>query len=1542
MTAQSSIPSGIPPNEDAFATWSAHARAEATARGLYDPSLEHDACGVGLVANLSGEATHTIVDQAIEVLENLEHRGALGADPLTGDGAGILIAMPDAFMRAEAAALGIDLPPLGQYGVGMVFLPQDDAERVWCEHRLANTAAAKGLQLLGWRDVPHDPAAIGAGARAVLPVIRQCFLVGDGLAGDALERRLYVLRRVVENAVSASDLTQAEQFYVSTLSGNRIVYKGLLIASQLGPFYTDLRDDRVVSRFALVHSRFSTNTLGAWALAHPYRHICHNGEINTLRGNINAMTARQAVMSSELFGDDLAELFPICLPGQSDTATFDNALELMLHTGRPLAQCLMMMIPEAFEKHESMSPERRDFYDYHASLMEPWDGPAMVAATDGKQLAVVLDRNGLRPLRYTLTKDGVVVMGSETGVLEIAPDRIERRGRVQPGRIFLIDMVEGRIIADDEAKQGLASAHPYGQWLAEQRIGLEDLPEPEFTPGPNFETLRDRQQTQGFTAEELVMLVAPMAEAAKEPTGSMGDDTPLAVLSDQDQPLFNYFRQLFAQVTNPPLDAQWEAMVTSTETLLGARGNVFDTTAAQARQLKLARPVITNRQLAQIRELDEPRLRAITLSTLFQPGSGPAAAGSDEHGNGALEAALVELQSAAAHAVENGYSVLVLSDRGVDATHAPIPSLLAVSAVHHHLIQVGRRTQCDLVLESGEPRETHHFAVLVGYGVGAINPYLALESLHDLQAQGVLGSDMDTDTIEERYITAVDKGIIKVMSKMGISTVSSYRGAQIFEAVGLGADLIDSYFTGTPSRIGGIDLTHIETEVRRRHQRAYPDRETPALLELPVGGVYQWRRDGEYHMFNPQTIALLQEASSRDRYDVYQQFAELIDGESRELCTIRGLLKFKPGAAIPLDEVEPVFEIVKRFATGAISFGSISKEAHESLAIAMNRIGAKSNTGEGGEDSARYVPDANGDRRESAIKQVASGRFGVTSNYLAHATDIQIKMAQGAKPGEGGQLPGHKVDENIARVRHSTPGVELISPPPHHDIYSIEDLAELIHDLKNANPEARIHVKLVSEVGVGTIAAGVSKGHGDVVLISGDSGGTGASPESSIKHAGLPWELGVAETQQVLVINDLRSRIVVQTDGQLKTGRDVAVACLLGAEEFGFATAPLVTLGCIMLRKCHLNVCSVGIATQDPELRAQFRGDPDHVINYFRFVAEHLREIMAELGFRTINEMVGRADMLEPAAMLDHWKASGLDLSPILFRPQTPPSVGTYCSQAQDHGLDKALDNELVRLAQPALRNGRPVRESLAIRNRHRAVGATLSWEISKRYGEHGLPPETLQFDFRGSAGQSFGAFLACGVQFRLEGDANDYFGKGLSGGRIVVKPPREATFVPEDNIIIGNVAFYGGTAGEAFVQGIAGERFCVRNSGVRAVVEGVGDHGCEYMTGGQVVVLGPAGRNFAAGMSGGLAYVLDEAGDFATRCNPEMVDLFPVQEREDIAILLEAIERHREFTGSDHARRILENFDSLLPRFVKVFPRAYQRVLRERAEAAAAVTTEG
>ena len=1502
-----------------------------TKQGLYDPQFEHDACGVGLVANLNGLRSHRIIEQGVEILENLAHRGALGADPETGDGAGLLIQMPDAHFRAEALQLGFTLPPLGRYAVGMIFFPQDPQVRAACRAIIEREIARPGLSLIAWRNVPVAPDDIGVAARSVMPQIAQLFVAAAPDIPDsaAFNRVLYLVRRRIEKAVDAAGLAHSDDFYIPSFFADRVVYKGLLIATQVSRFYLDLSAPDVESAFAIVHSRFSTNTLGSWRLAHPYRFLAHNGEINTLRGNINWMTARQADFRSPLFpGEEMADLFPIIASArQSDTASLDNALELLLNTGRSLPHCLMMLIPEAWENHPSLPQERREFYDYHAALMEPWDGPAMVAVTDGHQIAVILDRNGLRPLRYSVTKDGLVVMGSETGVLDIPPSNILQKGRVRPGRIFLIDMDQGRIVGDDEVKQLLAGRRPYGEWLRAQRLTLADLPEPEFVPGADFDTVRERQRAHGYTQEELTMVVAAMAQNAKEPVGSMGNDTPIAVLSNRPQLLFNYFHQLFAQVTNPPLDAQWEKIVTSTETLLGNQRDLFQETPEHCRQLKISWPLLTNRDLAQIKAMNQPGLRGKTLSTLFKA----------QAGRGALRDALQTLRAGAEAAVRDGCSLLVLSDRGLDPHHASIPSLLAVSAVHHHLIRTGLRTRCSLVLESGEPREIHHFALLIGYGAGAVNPYLALESLQQLRAEGAFPANLDQDTLEKRYLEAIDKGIVKVMSKMGISTVSCYRGAQIFEAVGLGQELVDEFFTTTPSRIGGIDLDVVEAETLAHHARAYPERVIAESLDLDLGGYYHWRRDGEYHMLNPDAIATLQEAVHSNLFATYQEFAEIVNRDSEQLCTIRGLLQFKPGASpVPIEEVEPAAEIVKRFATGAISFGSISKEAHETLAIAMNRIGARSNTGEGGEDPARYLPDPNGDSRSSAVKQVASGRFGVNSNYLTNATDLQIKMAQGAKPGEGGQLPGHKVDENIARVRHSMPGVELISPPPHHDIYSIEDLAELIHDLKNGNPTARIHVKLVSEVGVGTIAAGVSKGHGDVVLISGDSGGTGASPLTSIKHGGLPWELGLAETQQVLVLNDLRSRIVVQTDGQIKTGRDVAIACLLGAEEFGFATVPLVTLGCIMLRKCHLNACSVGIATQDPELRKRFAGKPEHVINYFFFVAEDLRQIMAQLGLRTISEMIGRVDLLEPCRAVEHWKTANLDFAAILYQPQVPPEVGRFCSRPQDHGLERALDHRLIADTHTAVDLKHPVKLSLPIRNRNRAVGAMLSWEISKRYGEEGLPPDTITVKFHGSAGQSFAAFLARGVTFNLEGDANDYLGKGLSGGRVVVTQPREATFVPEDNIIIGNVALYGATEGELYVRGHAGERFCVRNSGARAVVEGLGDHGCEYMTGGRVAVLGPTGRNFAAGMSGGIAYVLDEQGDFDIRCNSDMVDLEPIADFEDRSLLRELIEDHVRYTSSRHAQHILDNWDAVLPKFVKVFPRDYRRILAERAAKAA------
>ncbi len=1492
--------------------------------GLYLPEFEHDACGVGVVANTKGVKSHEIVENGFEVLVNLAHRGACGSDPETGDGAGMLLQMPDAFMRQEAANLGIDLPPVGSYAVGTVFLPHDPREAARCQAIFEETIQEEGQRFLGWRDVPVNDSGIGEVARECQPRIRQIFVgQGPGITDQAqFERKLYVLRKVVERRVPESGIKDFDNFYICALSSNKIVYKGLLIGTQLKGFYQDLSNPEMVSSFALVHSRFSTNTLGSWKLAHPYRFIIHNGEINTLRGNINSMVARQGRMASPLFGDDMSKLFPIITPGASDTASIDNAIELLLATGRPIHQVMMMLIPEATGERVRMSQEKRDFYDYHACLMEPWDGPALIAFTDGTRIGAVLDRNGLRPFRYLVTKNDLLVMASEVGVLDVPPEDVLFKERIQPGRMFLLDPERGGIVDDVTIKSELANRNPYGQWLTEHMVFLRDLPEPKEMDNRDREPLMTRQQAFGYTQEDLQMLMEPMAATGAEPVGSMGNDAPLAVLSERPQPLFNYFKQLFAQVTNPPLDAMREELVTSLQITLGSEQNIFEESPEYARQLKLATPILTNQELEKIRRVDRPGIKAVTLSTLFNV----------EGEQGELERALDELCSRASEAIKQGYSIIILSDRGVDAKHVPIPSLLAVASVHHHLIREGTRTQVGLVLESGEPREVAHFAVLIGYGAGGINPYLVYETLDDLTHKGIFGDGTDSETIQKNYIKALNKGLLKIISKMGISTILSYRGAQIFEAVGLSQKLVDRYFTWTPSRIGGIGVDTIETDVRRRHQDAYPPAIVAAEQDLDAGGVYYWRRDGEYHMWNPNTIALLQHASRANDYSTYKRFASLANDYEKRLCTLRGLLEFRSlEEPIPLEEVESASEIAKRLASGAISLGAISREAHETLAIAMNRIGARSNSGEGGEDYHRYTPDPNGDRRHSAIKQVASGRFGVTTNYLVNASDLQIKMAQGSKPGEGGQLPGPKVDEYIGWVRHSTPGVELISPPPHHDIYSIEDLAQLIHDLKNANPEARIHVKLVSEVGVGTIAAGVSKAHADVVLISGDSGGTGASPESSIKHAGLPWELGIAETQQVLVRNDLRGRIVVQADGQIKTGRDVAVACLLGAEEFGIATASLVTLGCIMLRKCHLNTCSVGIATQDPELRKRFAGKPEYVINYFYFVAEELREIMAQLGFRTVNEMVGRVDMLDPRKAIDHWKAKGIDLSSLLYSPQVPPSVATHRSQTQDHGLDKALDHQLIAQAKEALEHQKPVKIALPVHNSNRTVGAMLSGKVAKRYGEDGLPDDTIQCYFKGSAGQSFAAFLAKGISFTLEGDSNDYFGKGVSGGRLVVISPKESAFIPEENIIVGNVALYGATGGEVFLLGRAGERFCVRNSGARAVVEGVGDHGCEYMTNGRVVVLGPTGRNFAAGMSGGIAYILDEAGDFEQRCNQEMVDLEPVVEQEDGDELYEMIQKHYEYTKSANAKRVLEAWGETLPKFVKVYPRDYRRVIEAR-----------
>ena len=1493
--------------------------------GLYHPSFEHEACGVGLVANVKGRKSHNVIKQGLEVLINLGHRGAAGADPETGDGAGIIIQMPREFVSREFGALGVPVPDPGSYGLGMVFLPYEPGERAKCEAAIERIVEEEGQRFLGWRDVPVSPDNIGALSARVMPFIRQ-FMVGrsDAVESESeFELRLFVIRKRIERAILGDDLSGGGDFYICSLSSRTLVYKGLIMAHQLESFYRDLADESMITSFALVHSRFSTNTLGSWKLAHPYRFIIHNGEINTLQGNINWMTAREKNFRSDVLGDDVKKLVPIVTPYQSDTATLDNALEALLASGRSLEHAMMMLIPEAWGDHIPMDEKKRDFYEYHSSMMEPWDGPALVIATDGTKVCAILDRNGLRPCRYLVTKDDVLVMGSETGVLDVPPEDVLYKERIYPGRMFMLDTSRGEIVQDEALKAELASRRPYGDWLRENMATLDDLPEPSKARGSDFDTLARRQAAFGYTLEDLRMILEPMAETGADPVGSMGTDVPLAVMSDKSPVLFHYFRQRFAQVSNPPLDSIREELVTSTRAMIGRELNLFEETPEHCRQLNVKEPFITNAELEKIREINVNGIRSKTLSMLFDPEK-----------RGGLEEAMDSLCAEASQAIEDGYSILILSDRGVDEDNAPIPSLLATAGVHHHLIREGTRARCGLVVESGEPRDIAHLALLIGYGAGAINPYLVYESMEDLIRQDYFLSNVDYKTAEKNFIKAAHKGVVKIMAKMGISTIQSYRGAQIFEAVGLNEDFIDKYFAWTPSRIGGIGIAEIEEESRARHSLAYTDLVVSGSMDLEVGGFYHWRRDGEYHMWNPTTIAKLQYAARSNNWDTYKEFSDWANDYAQQMCTIRGLLEFRNAdEPLSIDEVEPAAEIVKRFATGAISLGSISREAHETLAIAMNRINARSNTGEGGEDFNRYTLDPNGDSRNSAIKQVASGRFGVTINYLANAKDLQIKMAQGAKPGEGGQLPGHKVDEYIGWVRNSTPGVELISPPPHHDIYSIEDLAQLIHDLKNSNPNSRIHVKLVAEAGVGTIAAGVSKGHGDVVLISGDSGGTGASPEASIKYSGLPWELGVAETQQVLVENDLRGRIVVQTDGQIKTGRDVAIACLLGAEEFGMATAPLITMGCIMLRKCHLNTCSVGVATQDPELRKRFAGEPEHVINYFFFVAEELRRIMAEMGFRAINEMVGRLDRLDTRKAIDHWKARGLDFSRLLKMPEVPDDIATYCCEEQDHGLDRALDNKLIELCADAVETGAPVELDLPISNANRAVGTTLSYGIALRYGEDGLPDDTIRINFTGSAGQSFAAFMAKGVTFQVDGDANDYFCKGLSGGKVIIRPPEESAFAPEENIIIGNVALYGATGGKAFIRGIAGERFCVRNSGAEAVVEGVGDHGCEYMTRGRVVILGPTGRNFAAGMSGGEAFVLDESGRFTDLCNTEMVALEELVEDADIEAVHRMLTDHLRYTGSANARRVLDNWDETLPKFVKVMPIDYKRVLAERAE---------
>ncbi len=1495
-------------------------------QGLYDPQFEHDACGVGFVVDIKGRKSHRILQQAIQILRNLDHRGACGCEANTGDGAGVLLQMPHGFLQEVCKKARIALPAPGEYGCGLVFLSRNPTTRRKLEEKFASIVQSEGQTLVGWRTVPTDNSSLGETAKASEPFIRQIF-IGRGADTKSeleFERKLYVIRKRAYSEIRTSTQDGAEFWYVPSLSHKTIVYKGMLLTEQLADYFTDLKNPAMETALALVHSRFSTNTFPSWDRAHPYRYIAHNGEINTLRGNINWMKAREALFQSELFGDDIDKIKPIVNPNGSDSAMFDNTLELLVLAGRPLAHAVMMMIPEPWSAHESMDDARKAFYQYHTSLMEPWDGPASIAFTDGKQIGAVLDRNGLRPSRYYVTKDDLVIMASEAGVLDVPPQDVVLKGRLQPGRMFLVDTTLGRIVEDEEIKQAIAGERPYREWLNEYLVHMKDLPAAPEVPAPDHDTLLQRQIAFGYTFEDERILLAPMARDGVEAVGSMGNDTPLAVLSNKSRLLYDYFKQLFAQVTNPPIDCIREELITSAEVWLGSEGNLLQPQPADCRRLELSAPVLTNEEFAKIRRLDEPGLKVGVLSTLFRV----------TRGQRGLVKSMEELCLMARRMIEEQeINILILSDRGVNREFAPLPALLAVAGLHHYLIREGLRMRVSIVLESGEPREVHHFSLLIGYGASAINPYLAFETIDGMIRDELL-LNIDHKTACKNFVKAATKGVVKVMSKMGVSAVQSYHGAQLFEAVGLRQDVIDQYFAGTASRIGGIGMDVVAQEVLVRHRTAFPERPVSAPT-LAAGGQYQWRAEGEYHLFNPESIHRLQKSVRTGSYATFKSYSKLVDDQAQHLCTLRGLLDFKTGDAVPLEEVEPVESLMKRFKTGAMSYGSISKEAHETLAIAMNRIGGKSNTGEGGEDPERYEPMANGDSKSSAIKQVASGRFGVTSHYLNNARELQIKMAQGAKPGEGGQLPGTKVYPWIAKTRHTTAGVGLISPPPHHDIYSIEDLAELIHDLKNANREARISVKLVAEVGVGTIAAGVAKAHADVVLISGYDGGTGASPQTSITHAGLPWELGLAETHQTLVLNNLRSRIAVETDGQLKTGRDVAIAALLGAEEFGFATAPLVAVGCIMMRVCHLNTCPAGVATQDPRLREKFAGKPEHAVNFMRFIATELRELMAQLGFRTLEEMVGRVDRLEPKKAIEHWKAKGFDFSNILYQPDVGAEVGRFRQIAQDHGLDKSLDvTTLLDLCKPAIERGEKVTAELPIRNVNRVVGTITGSEITKKWGAAGLPDDTVRIKFNGSAGQSFGAFMPRGMTFLLEGDANDYVGKGLSGGKLIIYPPAGSSFAAENNIIVGNVALYGATSGEAYICGMAGERFGVRNSGVNAVVESVGDHGCEYMTGGRVVVLGRAGRNFGAGMSGGVAYVLDEDGDFATRINKQMVAIEHLDDNKEIDELHALIEQHRTYTKSARAQEVLDAWDKFVPRFVKVMPKDYKRMLAGIARA--------
>jgi len=1503
--------------------------------GLYDPAFEKDACGVGFVAHIKGDRSHQIVLDAERMLRHMDHRGGCGCEPNTGDGAGILTALPHEFLRKVAKSdLGVELPKPGQFAAGLVFLPKDPREREYCKGEVDRIIAEQGQKLIGWRHVPTDAvgADVGPTALKAEPAMEMVFIgAADGVEGDAFERQLYIIRKTSTHQLRGSDLSQSHLFYICSLSTKVMVYKGQLTSSQVLPYFPDLLDEDYTTHLAMVHSRFSTNTFPSWDRAQPNRFMSHNGEINTLRGNVNWIKARQGTMSSHLFSDeDLHKLFPVVEPDLSDSGTFDNALEFMLMTGRTLQEAVMMMIPEAWENHETMSQAKRAFYEYHACMQEPWDGPASIAFTDGRYIGAALDRNGLRPSRFYVTHDDRVIMASEVGVLDVPTEQIKSKGRLQPGRMFLVDFEQGRIVTDDELKETIATARPYGQWLQDQRISLDELKANKEPHGFDPDTLVKRMQAFGYTIEHVNSILGPMAVSSKEALGSMGNDAALACLSDTPRLLSDYFKQLFAQVTNPAIDSIREEVIMSLEAYIGPEGNPLEVTAEHSHRLLAPHPILTNEQMAALKHVDHRGWKCKTIDITWPRSEGAAG----------MAGAIDRICKEAEQAIADGYSLIALSDRAIAADRVPMSSLLCVGAVHHHLVRNELRTRIGIIVESGEARQVHDFCVMVGYGADAINPYMAFEAMWSLKRDGVIDYDkdkkeLDDDRIVANFRKAIAKGMRKVMGKMGISTLQSYKGAQIFEAVGLNHGVIGRCFVGTASRIEGVGMDVLAEEAIRRHEIGYPSRGNASSPVLPNPGDFHWRAGGTRHMWNPATIANIQVAARTNSAKAYEDFAKLVDEDERNRCALRGLLKLRQAPEpISIDEVEPASEIVKRFCTGAMSYGSISRESHETLAIAMNRIGGKSNTGEGGEDSERFVPLTNGDSKRSAIKQVASGRFGVTAWYLTNADELQIKISQGAKPGEGGELPGHKVSKDIAKTRKSTPGVGLISPPPHHDIYSIEDLKQLIHDLKNANPSARVSVKLVSEVGVGTIAAGVAKAHADHILIAGDTGGTGASPLTGIKHAGLPWELGIAETHQTLVLNDLRSRVILQTDGQLKTGRDVVIAACLGAEEMGFATAPLITLGCIMMRKCHLNTCPVGIATQDPELRKKFTGKPEHVVNYLFMVAEDARKHMAAMGVRTLNELVGRVDLLEVNAAIDHYKAQGLDLSLMLQPAVKPhPDVQVYNTQKQDHGLELALDNKLIELAQPAIRDRKQVEIDLPINNLNRTVCTTLSHEIAKAQGEFGLPDDTIRIKFAGSAGQSLGAWMIRGISVELEGDANDYVGKGLCGGRIVIYPPKNATFLPQENIIIGNVALYGATSGEAYFRGVAAERFAVRNSGATAVIEGVGDHGCEYMTGGRVVILGRTGRNFAAGMSGGVAYVYDAGGDFNLRCNLGLVELENVEVESDVAELKGLIAKHLKYTGSSEAERILAEWDRALPQFVKVMPTDYKRALKEAEE---------